>query len=375
MLRNLLATGAAGTLVATLAACSPAGSAEAPRAAAAVTDGVVLDAHAPQLAFLRETPVELAPRPLLPPLTGQLAYDETRTARVSTPLAGRVVGPLPALGSTVKRGQLLLTLDSPDLATAQTQHTKAEADLLRARKAEARARELYAGKALARKDLEQAEADLANAGAEEARARELLANLAVRPGQALGRFELRAPIDGVITERTLNPALEVRPDASQPLLVISDLSVLTVLVDVFERDLGSVAAGRGVAITVPAFPGRRFTGTVETIGRLVDEATRTVKVRARVANDDAALLPAMYAAVELLPAPDERAIVVPLSALFTAGDAEWVYVDTGHGHYARRRVHTGLKLAERAVIDSGLAPGELLVTSGALLLRAAENGG
>lgn len=368
-----LALGAAGLA---LVGCGPAtSSAEPPTAQPTHEAGIVLDEHAPQRAYLKVTPVTRAPKPVLPPLAGQLAYDETRTARISAPLAGRVVGPLPALGAVVKRGERLLTLDSPDLAAAQAQHTKAEADLTRARKARTRAAELYAGKALARRDLEQAEDDLANAEAEAARAAQLLDNLAVHPGQALGRFELRAPIDGVVTERNLNPALEVRPDAAEPLVVVSDLGELTVLIDVFERDLGVVAVGREITLSVPAWPARRFAGTIETLGRVVDESSRTVKVRARVRNPDGLLLPAMFATVELLPAPGDEAIVIPQSAIFTAGDAEWVYVEAGQGHYQRRQVRTGLKLKDSAVVEAGLAPGEKLVISGALLLRAAEDGG
>jgi cobalt-zinc-cadmium efflux system membrane fusion protein len=104
----------------------------------------------------------------------------------------------------------------------------------------------------------------------------------------------------------------------------------------------------------------------------VDEATRTVKVRSNLANPDGALLPAMYATVEVQSDADNRAIVVPLSALITEGEGDQVFVSVGDGHYKRRDVKVGLRLRDRAVIAEGLKPGEVIVSQGALLLRTEE---
>jgi cobalt-zinc-cadmium efflux system membrane fusion protein len=141
---------------------------------------------------------------------------------------------------------------------------------------------------------------------------------------------------------------------------------------VFEKDLAQVRIGQQVSVTVPAFPEERFVGRVDYIGQEVDEDTRTVKVRCLVPNPAAKLLPAMYATVQLQSAVDRPAIVVPLAALVTEGEADWLFVKVGTGEYLRREVKVGLRLKDRAVIEAGLAAGDTIVSEGALALRAEE---
>ena len=104
----------------------------------------------------------------------------------------------------------------------------------------------------------------------------------------------------------------------------------------------------------------------------MDEATRTIKVRARIANLDGALLPAMYATAEVQDSATNQAIVVPLTAVFTEGEGDQVFVKIGDGHYKQRDITIRLRLKDRAVISTGLLPGETIVSEGALLLRTEE---
>jgi cobalt-zinc-cadmium efflux system membrane fusion protein len=167
--------------------------------------------------------------------------------------------------------------------------------------------------------------------------------------------------------------MEVRPDLDAPLFVISDLSKLWIQMDIFEKDIGLIHAGAQVLVRVPAYPGEVFTATVSYIGQVVEETTRTVKVRCTLPNDDFRLLPAMYTAIEVQSAPNDEAVVVPLTALFTEEESDWLFVAIGDGHYQKRPVKAGLRLKDRAVILDGLKPGERLVVDGALLLRTEED--
>ena len=152
-----------------------------------------------------------------------------------------------------------------------------------------------------------------------------LKNLGVSDNEINNRYLVRSPIAGVITERHVNPGMEVRPDLSVPLFVVSDLKSLWLQMSVFEKDLGLVMPGTNVLVRVPAFPDRTFQATVEYIDKLVDETTRTIKVRARIANPDGALLPQMFATAEVLSTEKNMAIVVPLTALFTEGEGDQVF--------------------------------------------------
>jgi cobalt-zinc-cadmium efflux system membrane fusion protein len=307
------------------------------------------------------------------PVAGKLIYDETRTARVSSPIAGRVMGNIASLGQRVAKGDVLVELDSPELGQAQADEAKARADQQLAEHAYQRVKNLFDNGVAPRKDLEQAQDDLARARSEADRARLRLSNLGVAGGRADDRFRLHAPIAGVVTERKLNPGLEVRPDMPDPLFVISDLGRLWVQMDIFEKDLGLIRVGQQVRVSVPAFPDQPLTAVVDYIGQVVDDTTRTVKVRCLLDNPTGRLLPAMYASVEPLSAPGDQAIVVPLTALFTEGESDWAFVALGEGIYQKRPVKVGLRLKDRAVIASGLNVGERLIVDGALLLRTEED--
>jgi len=364
---------AAGLLGLSLLACQPHNNEPQQKAVIPPKNEVILSPDSPKRAYIKEAIVELVRRPLMDPVTGKITYDETRTARVSSPIAGRVTGAIAALGAQVKAGDALAELDSPELGQAQSDYAGAQADLNLANRAFQRMQELYANGIAPRKDQEQAQDNLARARSEAERARLRLANLGVRNGRTDNRFALHAPVAGAITERNINPGMEVRPDLSDPLFVISDLSKLWVQMDIFEKDIGLIHVGAQVLVRVPAYPNEIFTATVSYIGQVVDETTRTVKVRCSLSNEEFRLLPAMYTAIEVQSAPNDRAVVVPLTALFTEEESDWLFVAVGDGHYQKRPVKAGLRLKDKAVILEGLNPGERLVVDGALLLRTEED--
>jgi len=334
---------------------------------------VMLSPNSPNRGYIKDAIVALSTRPLLDPVTGTVAYDETRTVRVSSPISGRVTGNIAKLGAKLKAGETLATLDSPDLGQAQSDYIKAKADQNLSERTFNRQKELFDHGVAPRKDFEQAQDDLARSRGEAERARLKLANLGVKGNDADNRFALLAPIAGEVTERNINPGMEVRPDLDDPLFVISDLSHLWVLMDVFEKDIGLIHVGQQVLAKVQAYPDRTFPATVDYISRVVDQDTRTVKVRCVLPNPEKKLLPSMYASVEVQSGPNDKGIVIPLGSLFTEGESDWVFVAIDTDHYLKRPVKVGLRMKDAAVITDGLKPGERLVVHGALLLRTEED--
>ena len=356
-----------------LSACNPQGEGKKDTTAHVPSGEVRLSPDSPKRGYITEAVVELSRRPLMEPVTGKLGYDETRTARISSPISGRVVGKIAALGDKVEVGDVLAELDSPELGQAQSDYANALADVSLAERAYQRVKNLYDQGVTPRKDFEQAQDVLTRARSEADRARLKLANLGVRDDRRDDRFALHSPIAGIITERNINPGFEVRPDLPNSLFVVSDLSRLWLLMDVFEKDIGLIHVGEQVSLSVPAFPGERFSAGIEYISQVVDETSRTVKVRCVLPNTDGKLLPAMYASVEVQSDPNDQSIVVPLNALFTEGESDWLFIAKGDGHYQKRSVKVGLRLKDKAVIQDGVKPGERLVVDGALLLRTEED--
>jgi cobalt-zinc-cadmium efflux system membrane fusion protein len=334
------------------------------------SDTLHFDVNAPQLSFIRIMPVRAYPEPLVEPLNARIAYDDNRTARVFSPVAGRVVKILVETGKQVKKGDGLLVLDAPDFALAVADASRADADLLRKQDAFDRAKLIYDAKGLARKDLESAEADSRLAQAEAVRAHARLANLNGNAEEIAGQYVLRAPQAGLISERQVNAGSEVRPDAANPLFVITDPAHVWVQVDLPEQEMGKVQVGQDVIVQVDAYPGESFTGEVTVIDGALDPVTRRMQVRCEIDNPNQKLKPEMYARVSPIADVHSSLPRIPNTAIVTQGLYSYVFVEQSPGVLQRRKIALGLQGHEDSYVKDGLRPGERVAVTGALLLNA-----
>jgi cobalt-zinc-cadmium efflux system membrane fusion protein len=327
-------------------------------------------ANAPQLSFLKIKTVEAFPEPLVEPLNGRVAYNDNHTARVFSPLAGRVVKIAAEVGGQIKKGDHLLVLDSPDFAIATADNVKANADLLRKQEVYERTKRLYQVKGIARKEVEAAAADWQQAQAESQRAKARMKNLNADLSALAGQFILRAPIDGIISERQVNAGSEVRPDAANPLFVITDPYHLWVQIDLPERQLDKIDLGDLVSVEVDAYPGEIFQGKVAVIGGVLDPFTRRIQVRCELDNPHLKLKPEMFARVTPIASERSKLPRVPNASIVTEGLFSFIFVEQSPGVLQRRRVTLSLQGSEYAYVKEGLQAGERVVTSGALLLNS-----
>jgi len=333
------------------------------------TDSLRYEPGSGQLSAIKVQEVRVFPVPLAEPLNGRVTFNENVTARVSSPISGRVVTLSAQIGDSVKAGETLAVLDSPDLAAAVADLSKAKADEQRKKPALERARALFDAGVFARKDLESAEADERQARAETERATMRLRNLAPEGGED-GRYAVRAPIAGVIADRQLNPGMEVRPDLQNPLFIITNPARLWVVIDLPERDLSKVAPGQPVSVQVDAWPDERFPARIEKIGEVIDPATRRVQVRCSLVNAERKLKPEMYARVTLLADENRTAVRLPNTALVTEGLYSYAFIEQSAGVFRRRRVELAVQDRDYSYVASGVEPGERVVVAGAVLLNS-----
>ncbi len=333
---------------------------------------VHLAPNSPKKSYIKTARLKLTSHPLMEPLTGKITYNESVTSRISSPVTGRVISNPIAIGSIITAGTNLLELDSPDVADAEADFAKAQADLILANKNTIRQQELFAGKATSQKELERAQDDFNAANSELQRAKDRLKNLHIDANQNDGHFKLRAPIAGVVVEKNVNVGLEVRPDRESPLFVISDTKKLTLLMALFEVNLSKIKIGQRLSVSVPAYPNQTFTATVSYISQVLDDKTRSIQVRCDLPNAENLLLPGMYATISVESEPEDKAISIPLTAVFTEGDADFVFVALDENNFKQQKVEIALRLKDIAVINSGLTENELLVSDGALTLRSEE---
>ena len=186
----------AGTKRNTVASPGDAGAAPASRSQTTLK----FEAGAPQLAALKIASIEEALLPVAEPLNGRIAYNEDLTVRVSSPIAGRILSLKAVPGDGVKVGQVLATIDAPDLAAAVADLRKAEADESRKKLSLERSQKLFDAEVVSRKDLESAVADQAAARAETQRAQLRLRNLTPAGGSDGRGLELRSPVNGVVAD-------------------------------------------------------------------------------------------------------------------------------------------------------------------------------
>ena len=336
--------------------------------AAKPADEIILASDAPQLANLKIETVAEIPAPAASPLNGKIVFNENFTARVSSPVAGRALKISAEIGDSVKAGQVLLSMDSPDLGSALADARKARAELELKQQAYARSRMLLEGGVIPKKELEASKADLDEAVAESARASARMTNLGASRNQTED-YTVRAPLAGVIVDRQVNPGSEVRPDAANPLFIITDPNHLWASIDLPERDLGKVSIGQPLSVEVDAYPGETFSGKVLSIGGMIDPTTRRIPVRCTV-ESKGRLKPEMYARITPLSLDQHKVIRIPNSALITEGLYSYVFVETSPGHLKKRRVTLDVQARDYATVKQGLVKNERLVTSGAILLNS-----
>ncbi|MCC6140539.1 MAG: efflux RND transporter periplasmic adaptor subunit [Nitrospira sp.] len=325
--------------------------------------------------------VEFSPSHQALILSGKVAYGEDRYSKISSPLQGRVVEVRAHLGDRVKAGDVLLIVDSPDIAQAYSEYVKEDSDLQYATRAVDLAKDLYENKAMPLKDLKQAENELVKARAEFRRAKERLLSLRV-PADELtkpldkqkitSRFEMKSPLTGIVVERAVTPGQSVGGDPSQVLFTVADLDMLQVLADLYERDLALAREGQFATVTVEAYPGVEFPATVAAIGDVVDPATRTIKVRAWVNNDPHKLKPEMFARLHLNVGDATPFIAVPREAVLESDGKQFVYIVEEPNRYVKREVKVSNISTDQVRVLEGLARGQRIVIRGAVLIKGQE---
>ncbi|MDR2871017.1 MAG: efflux RND transporter periplasmic adaptor subunit, partial [Xanthomonadaceae bacterium] len=245
-------------------------------------DQLRFPADSPQLRILHSVPIEAATQTAVT-LPARLSWSDEHTSTIRSPVSGQIVGIQVTPGQTVKAGQVLAWITSPEFGEMQAEYARSTAELRQAQRTLQRSRELHDAGVVSDRELEEVEATDAAIRADHAR----IVERARQYGggtQINQKMPLRAPIDGVIVERYLNPGQSVGPewDAERPLLTISDPDKLWLQVDVPEALADRIRVGQSVAFSLS--DGRRVETRLNYVADYVDTQTRTVAARADIDN-------------------------------------------------------------------------------------------
>jgi cobalt-zinc-cadmium efflux system membrane fusion protein len=278
--------------------------------------------------------------------TGVVAPDVARTVPVISIATGRVVEIRARLGDTVKKGQLLLRVQSADIAAAFSDYRKAVADEKLARSQFERAKLLYEKGAFSLNDYQTAEDVENKAQVDVETAAERLRVLGSPLDHPSGIVEVYAPVSGVITDQQVTNAAGVAGLGSPNPFTISDLSYVWILCDVYENDLANVHVGETAEIRMNAYPDKVLRGEIANIGQILDPNLRTAKVRIEVANPGTMKI-GMFVTATFHNEKKEMHAAVPADSILHLHDRDWVYVPAGEKTFRRVEVTAGETLPNK----------------------------
>jgi cobalt-zinc-cadmium efflux system membrane fusion protein len=304
--------------------------------------------------------------------TGTVSPDISRSVPVISIATGRVVEIKARLGDTVKKGQLLLRLQSADMSAAFSDYRKAVADEKLARIQADRAKLLYDKGAISLNDFQTAEDAENKAQVDVENTTERIRVLGGGIDHPTAIVEIVAPVSGVITDQQVTNAAGVAGLGSPNPFTISDLSNVWILCDVYENDLANVRVGESAEIRLNAYPDKVFTGRISNVGPVLDPNLRTAKVRIELHNPGL-LRVGMFVTATFHGQKRETRAAVPASAILHLHDRDWVYVPIGGGKCRRTEVVAGNTLPNNMQeIISGLKPGQQVVSNALVLQNTVE---
>jgi cobalt-zinc-cadmium efflux system membrane fusion protein len=350
---------------------NPAAEAPPPAQVEKATDANVMTVDKPEQFPLATAAARQSRSQLV--VNGVVAPDILRTVPVISIATGRVVDIKARLGDTVKKGQLLLRVQSADIASAFSDYQKAMADEKLANTQLERAKILYDKGAISQNDLQTAENSENKAKVDVETSREHLHVLGAGIEHPSGIVDVYAPISGVITDQQVTASSGIQGLAAtvNP-FTISDLSSVWILCDVYENDLASVHLGETADIKLNAYPDKEFTGKISNIGAVLDPNLRTAKVRIEVKNPGFMKV-AMFVTATFHGQKQETHAVVPASAILHLHDRDWVYVAAGDKKFKRVEVTAGANLPDNMQeILSGVQPGQRVVSNALVLQNTVE---
>ena len=327
---------------------------------------------------------------------GKIAFNGEKVTSVLSQFSGRVVRLDATVELTVKAGQVIGTIDTPDIVGIQSDYQQsltaersARTTLDLATRTRERNERLANAEAIPQRDLQQSQADESRAADDLKRAESAMAAARGRLQSAgLKEVEIErlasgtttvnrlmpilAPISGTIIERKAGVGQVVQAGAGDPLFMIADLSTVWINADVYEDQLARIHQGESMKVTTPAYPNESFTARVDQIGSTIDQDKHTVAVRCVVGNPAHRLKPGMFANVVLTAAATIEVLTVPSSAIVAEGDQRSVFVEESPGRYLKRAVEIGDEINGATIVRSGLKEGDRVVVRGGLLMSAGQ---
>jgi cobalt-zinc-cadmium efflux system membrane fusion protein len=309
---------------------------------------------------------------------GTIDFNENMSVQVFSQYPGKILKAFYNIGDDVKQGDILFTIDSPDLLQAESTLLATAGVLELQKKVLARVTGLLKAGGTAQKDVDQATSDQQTAegafkaakdavrifGRRDDEIEQILVNRKVE-----STLKVPSPISGRIVARNAAPGFLTQPGTPPAPFQVADVSTMWMIANVIETDAPAYKLGQEVAVTVPAYPGKVFKGHVTNLGSSIDPNSRRQLVRSEIDDPEHLLRSGMYASFIIRVGNPVTSLAVPEGGVVREGDGTMsVWVTTDSRRFVKRTVTTGIRQDGWVQILDGLRPGETVVTDGAVFL-------
>jgi cobalt-zinc-cadmium efflux system membrane fusion protein len=292
-------------------------------------------------------------------LTGSIAPDESKMVKIFPMVSGIAQSVHVQLGDVVKKGQVLTTMKSAEIAGFSRDLISAGADLRNTKRQLETTQDLYKSGLASEKDLEQAKSDYQKATAENSRAGSIMS---INKSNGRG-YEIQAPLTGYIIEKNVTDDMQVRADNNQNLFTIADLSSVFVLINMYESDIASVKVGDEVQINTLAYPDKVFTGKIDKLFDVLDPDNKVMRARVMIKNPDNMLKPGMFTNVKIQAKSGMNLPAINTNAIVFDNNKNYVVVIDGPAKVHIQPIEIAKRVEDVAYISKGLKPGQRIVAS------------
>ena len=343
-----------------------------------LADSPIVDLTEKQAGTLKIAPVGPRDFVIVKTAVGTIDFNENLLVQVFSQYPGKILKAFYNLGDEVKQGDVLFTIDSPDLLQAESNLLASSGVLELQKRTLARVTMLLKTGGSAQKDVDQSTSDEQTAEGNFKAARNavrIFGKTDDEVDQILAQRKVDStllvpsPISGKIVTRNAAPGFLTQPGTPPAPFQVADLSTMWMLANVIETDVPAYKVGQEVEVKVPAYPGKVFKGHVTTVGSMIDPNTRRQLVRSEIDDPDHLLRSGMYASFVIRVGDPVSSLALPAEGVVREGDGTMTVWVTGDSRrFTKRTVKTGLQQDGWTQIVEGLQPGETVVTDGAVFL-------
>lgn len=301
---------------------------------------------------------------------GKITADNNKMIDVYPLVGGNVMKVNVELGDYVKKGQVLATIKSTDVADFEKQAIDAKSDLLVAKNNLKVAQELFDGKLNSESDVLQAKSEVNKAQSQLSKIQETYKIYNIKAGSI---YEVTAPISGFIIQKSINQDMLLRNDRSENIFDIAEISEVWAMANINEIDINKVKLGTSAAVTTLSYPDRVFQGKVDKIYNVIDPETKAMQARIKLSNPDYMLKPDMNANIKLSFNENQSMIAVPSKAIVFDKSKNFVVVFKDRNNIETRQVEVYRVVGDTTYISSGLKENEKVITNNQLFIYGALN--